>query len=214
MPTPSTWAMPPVKLGFSANSLLDYHSFQPYTYELPDLLEDFFARHSTELPLDAKRASSLLPGATFQLVGKATAKLSSGLSCTQGMATFSVGADGTVTGEFALRISREEKNMVTVALSQILDRALSSSTKATLGWSMDTGKIYEHKWFKKGQESLNCLDFDYVTGAIPGWEGDTKLGDYITDKGDGSLATILKKLILAAALSRGFCKPYGVRLKD
>jgi hypothetical protein len=182
----------PVKLGFESNSLLDYHSFQPYVKDYSEVLEDILSRHSTELPIDAERADNLLPGTSFQLVGKATAKLSAGLSYTKGVASIAISANGAVTGEFALRISRGEKNMVTVSISQILDRSMGSTIKGSVGWSIGTGNVFNHKWFQKGKDSLNSLDLDYITGAIPGWEGETKLGDYIQNEGEEHLATFLK----------------------
>lgn len=182
----------PVSLGFKASSLIDYQSFQPYTKDSSETIKSVLKNLTVELPLDSQRAMHLLPGSSFHLLGRATAKLSAGLSFTKGAAGIGVAADGSVSGEFAVQVSRGAKDMVTVSISQIVERSKSITGKASLSWSIGTGKIVEHKWFQRGQESINTLDVDYITGSLPGWEDDQRLGDYLAQKGVDALEDYLE----------------------
>ena len=182
----------PVKLGFKAHSLLDYHSFQPYTIEFPDTIESVLENLTVELPLDAERADRLLPGANFQLIGKADAGFSAGLRYIRGLNSVALAAEGGVDGEFALRISRGEKNMVTVSISQVLGRSINSVGTVSLGWMIGTGEVLDHKWFHKGRSLLNSMDLDYITGSLAGWDSNVKLGDYLAGKGRKTLEKFLK----------------------
>lgn len=182
----------PVRLGFEAHALLDYHSFQPYTKEFPETIDSVLENLTVELPLDAERADRLLPGASFQLIGKANAKLSADLRYTKGLNSAAFSVDGGAVGEFALQISRGEKNMVTVSISQILGRSINSVGTVSLGWAVGTGEVLNHKWFHEGKSSLNSLDLDYITGFLPGWDSNIKLGDYLAGKGLKTLEKFLK----------------------
>ncbi|MFW8601612.1 hypothetical protein ACOHYD_09035 [Desulfobacterota bacterium M19] len=182
----------PVRLGFEAHAFLDYHSFQPYTKKFPETINSVLENLTVELPLDAERAGRLLPGASFQLIGKANTKLSAGLRYTRGLnsATFSVG--GGEAGEFALRISRGGKNMVSVSISQILGRSINSVVTGSLGWAVGIGEVLNHKWFSEGKSLLNSLDLDYITGSLPDWDSNIKFGDYLAGKGQKTIGKFLK----------------------
>jgi len=175
----STISGAPVSLGFSAKALVDYQSVRPYVLKGVETVADIVKGTFLELPLGADKAKELLPGTSFQLLGRGTANFSGTVTLQENLASLSITAGVKVEGEFALRILREEKNKISVSVSWLKKRSLSTMFKANVGVEVDAGKIansiIEHDWYKTAQESVDILETSKITGLVDGWIDDSKL---------------------------------------
>ena len=175
----------PVSLGFAAKALVDYQSVRPYVLKGVETVADIVKGTFLELPLDAEKAKELLPGTSFQLLGQGTANFSGTVTLRENLASLSLTAGVKVEGEFALRILREEKNKVSVSVSWLKKRSLSTMFKANVGVEVDAGKIansiIEHDWYKIAQESVDILETSKITGPVDGWLENSKLVSLFED---------------------------------
>jgi|GEM_PF-6211208 len=173
----------PGDIGFSSKGLLDYYSMHPYAIDFNETPEKILADHSIDLPVTAAKAQALLPGTTFQLMGKGVASLSGGLTYNKGLTSVALKKSEKCEGNFTLRLVREKGDTVKVVLAQTLERAGGTELTAKLGYSFDVGKILEHDAFKKAETNLDNLNLDKITGAIPGWPKNKTLTEFIKKEG-------------------------------
>ncbi|MCB2184102.1 MAG: hypothetical protein KQH63_18925 [Desulfobulbaceae bacterium] len=192
-----TLAGPPVALGFSAKALVDYQSFRPYILKGKETIADVAKETMVEFPFSAENAQKLLPGTSFQLMGHGDASFSGTFTLQKTLASLSIQTADKIKGEFALRILREEKNKVSVTVSLLKNRSLSTMFKAKVGFEVDTGKIsntiIKHDWYKKAQESVDVLETNKISGLVEGWKEGKKLIDlFDNDKLEKTIGQYLK----------------------
>lgn len=185
----------PVALGFSAKAFVDYQSFRPYILSGPETITNIAKETVVGLPLRAEDAASLLPGTSFQIIGKGTANFSGTFILQKTLSSLSLETAVASEGEFSLRVLREENNTISVTVSLLKKRSLSIMFKGSTGFNVDkiSKTILEHDWYKKGQDSLDALETSKISGVIEGWEDGQKLINFFdNDNLEKTLGQYLK----------------------
>lgn len=170
-------------VGFTTKGLLDFYCLHPYALEIKETPGKFLKDHSVDLPSSAEKALQLLPGTTFQFMGKGAANLSAGVSYRKGPASVSLSAAKKIEGIYTLRLIREKGDVVRVVLSQVLERSRNVKMTAKLGWSVDVGRLLKDEWLDRAEEEIDALGLDKITESIPGWDEETSLADFIYEQG-------------------------------
>ncbi len=190
-------------IGFSSGGVLDFYILQPYAIDLSETPERILSEHRVDLPVNADKARALLPGTTFQIMGKGVASLAAGVKYAKGIASVALSANEKVAGNFTISFIREKGDSVKIVLSQVTERSKNFGLTAKLGWSIGAGVLIEHDWYKSAEAGLDSLSIDKITGSIPGWPEDKSLTEFIREDG---LEKGVKKL---SELIKDYSEFYG-----
>ncbi len=180
-------------IGFSTNGLLDFFSFLPHSIHPDASPAEIIKKYRFTLPITPEHALHLLPGSTFQVMGRGTASLSGSLHYGKGVFSASAGVGTEKTAVFSVRLIRGSGNTVRLALSRIHRWQINPELKAGVGVNLEPLSLIQHEWLAKAGEHLDAIDLEQITAAIPGWEENTRLPDFIKANSIGQLGKILQQ---------------------